>query len=111
MLEQIFADIRFLPHRGTMPSTPRKTSFLGEEPLVSRYGRSTLVRTCFEQGSEAMERVPNDVKNKYFSKSRKTNLGQKRKHFKTDKKIRRGLRETTQCLLSNGIREICEIRA
>lgn len=29
MLEQIFADIRFLPHRGTKPSTPRKTSFLG----------------------------------------------------------------------------------
>lgn len=57
-----------------------------------------------------MERVPNDVKNKDFSKSRKTNLGQKRKHFKTDKKIRRGIRETTQCL-SNGIREICEIRA
>ncbi len=30
---------------------------------------------------------------------------------KQTKKIRRGLRETTQCLLSNGIREICEIRA
>ena len=43
MFEQIFADIRFLPHRGTMPSTPRKTSFLGEEPSYLGVGHCPLL--------------------------------------------------------------------